>query len=249
MDPIRDLARARGLLVIEDAAHALPTRYKGQMIGTVGDFTAFSFYATKTLTTGEGGMVTTERDDFAARMKRMSLHGLSGDAWNRYSDKGQWYYEILDFGFKYNMTDLAAAIGIHQLRRAEVLHKRRRQIAEQYAEAFRDMEACWVPSEVEYGTHAWHLYILRLHLETLRSGRDEIIQALQQKGIGTSVHFIPLHLHPLYRERFGYRSGAFPVAERVFASAISLPIYPRMTDRDVATVVAAVQDTLRSHRR
>src|SRR5574337_1050519 len=155
MDPIIELARAHRLHVIEDAAHAFPTTYKGKTIGTIGDLTAFSFYATKPITTGEGGMVTTERDDYGARMKLMSLHGLRGDAWNRYSDKGHWYYEILDFGFKYNLTDFAAALGIQQLRRSDDFYKRRREIAGMYSEGVSDLETCVTPQEADYGTHAW----------------------------------------------------------------------------------------------
>ena len=249
MDPIMELARAHRLHVIEDAAHALPATYKGKMIGTVGDLTAFSFYATKPITTGEGGMITTERDEYAARMRRMSLHGLSGDAWNRHSDKGQWQYEILDFGFKYNLTDLAAALGIQQLKRSDDFYKRRREIAWMYGEGFSDLEACAIPREADYGTHAWHLYILELNLPALAKGRDEVIRSLGQKGIGTSVHFIPLHLHPVYQRSFGYRLGAYPIAERAFERAISLPIYPGMTDDNVGRVVEAVRDTLNAFRR
>jgi len=249
MDPIMDLAKARGLHVIEDAAHALPASYKGKVIGAIGDLTAFSFYATKPITTGEGGMVTTARDDYAARIKQMSLHGLSGDAWNRYSDKGHWYYEILDFGFKYNLTDLAAALGLQQLRRSDDLYKRRREIARMYSEGLSGLEGCTVPQEVDWGTHAWHLYILQLNLAALTGGRDGVIHSLSQDGIGTSVHFIPLHLHPAYRNRFGYCRGAFPVAEQIFERAISLPIYPGMTNADVGRVVESVRDTLCALRR
>lgn len=249
MDPIMELAREHQLHVIEDAAHALPATYKKKTIGAIGDLTAFSFYATKPITTGEGGMIVTTRDDHAARMKRMSLHGLSGDAWNRYSDKGHWYYEILDFGFKYNLTDLAAALGIQQLRRSDDFYKRRREIARMYNEGFSGLGTCVPPREAEYGTHAWHLYIVQLNLSALAGGRDEIIRSLGEKGIGTSVHFIPLHLHPIYQKSFGYCPGAFPNAERVFERAVSLPIYPAMTDADVGRVIAAVRDTLNAFRR
>ena len=249
MDPIMQLARERGLHVIEDAAHALPATYKGKMIGTVGDLTAFSFYATKPITTGEGGMITTERDEYAARMRRMSLHGLNGDSWIRYSDKGSWQYEILDFGFKYNLTDLAAALGIQQLKRSDDFYKRRREIAWMYSEGFSGLETVVVPHEADYGTHAWHLYILELNLPALAGGRDEVIASLREKGIGTSVHFIPLHLHPVYQKSCGYRQGAFPTAERIFERAISLPIYPGMTDDDVGRVVESVRNTLNALRR
>ena len=249
MDPIMELARRHGVHVIEDAAHALPAMYKGRTIGTIGDFTAFSFYATKTITTGEGGMVTTARGEDAERVRRMSLHGLSGDAWNRYSDKGKWYYEVVDFGFKYNMTDLAASIGIHQLQRSDAFYKRRREIARAYHRGLSDLEACIIPREADYGTHAWHLYILQLDLPALAGGRDAFIRSLRHGGIGTSVHFIPLHLHPAYQKAFQYRAGAFPAAEHVFDRAVSLPIYPNMTDTDVERVIDVVGDTVKALRR
>lgn len=249
MDPIMALAREHGIAVIEDAAHALPCRYKGISIGSVGDATAFSFYATKTLTTGEGGMITSPREDLVSRMRMMSLHGLSADAWQRYSEKGSWYYQAVEFGFKYNMTDIAAAIGIHQLRKIDLLHQRRREIASMYTEGLSDLDTCAVPREASYGTHAWHLYILELNRSALEGGRDEVIRALRENGVATSVHFIPLHLHPAYQVAYGYRRGACPVAEMVFQRVVSLPIYPRMSDEDVARVIEAVRDTLRRLRR
>lgn len=249
MDPILELGRRRGIHVIEDAAHALPTTYKDRLVGTLGDLTAFSFYATKTITTGEGGMVTTEREDYAARIKQMSLHGLSGNAWNRYTDKGRWYYEIEAFGFKYNLTDLAAALGLRQLGRIYEFQQRRQQIARMYTEAFAGMDACSTPGEVPYGTHAWHLYILRLNLQALTVGRNEVVEAVRQRGVATSVHFIPLHLHPVYRNAYGYKPGDFPIAEAAFAEAVSLPIYPGMAESDVEYVIEAVRETLRKVRR
>jgi dTDP-4-amino-4,6-dideoxygalactose transaminase len=249
MEPILELARARGLSVVEDAAHALPASYKGRSVGTIGDVTAFSFYATKTITTGEGGMVTTERDDYAARMKLMSLHGLSGDAWNRYSSRGHWYYDIAEFGFKYNLTDVAAALGLRQLDRMWAFHRRREQIARMYSDGFSGLDTCAVPRDAGFGTHAWHLYILELNLAALRVGRDEVLDRLRERGVGTSVHFIPLHLHPIYRRAYGYQPGQFPTAEAVFSRACSLPIYPGMTDGDVAHVVDAVRTTLTESRR
>jgi dTDP-4-amino-4,6-dideoxygalactose transaminase len=249
MEPILELARTRGLAVVEDAAHALPASYKGRPVGTIGDVTAFSFYATKTITTGEGGMVTTERDDYAARMKLMSLHGLSGDAWNRYSARGHWYYEVVDFGFKYNMTDMAAALGLRQLERMSVFQQRREQIAHRYNDSFGDLDTCWIPRDAGYGMHAWHLYVLELNLEALAVGRNDVIEELRQKGVSTSVHFIPLNLHPVYQRTYGYQPGQFPTAEAVFERACSLPIYPGMTDDDVDHVIDAVRTTLRESRR
>jgi dTDP-4-amino-4,6-dideoxygalactose transaminase len=249
MEPLLELARARGLAVVEDAAHAFPASYKGRPVGTIGDVTAFSFYATKTITTGEGGMVTTERDDYAARMKLMSLHGMSGDAWNRYSARGHWYYEVVDFGFKYNMTDLAAALGLRQLERMSAFQQRREQIARRYTDSFGDLDTCFVPRDAGYGMHAWHLYILEMNLEALTIGRNDVIERLRQKGVGTSVHFIPLNLHPVYQRTYGYQPGQFSTAEAVFERACSLPIYPGMTDDDVDHVIDAVRTTLRESRR
>jgi dTDP-4-amino-4,6-dideoxygalactose transaminase len=249
MEPILELARTRGLAVVEDAAHALPATYKERAVGTIADVTAFSFYATKTITTGEGGMVTTERDDYAARMKLMSLHGLSGDAWNRYSARGHWYYEVTDFGFKYNLTDIAAALGLAQLPRMAEFQQRRAAIARTYSDSFSDLDTCLAPRDAGLGLHAWHLYVLELRLEALAVGRDEIIERLRRKGVGTSVHFIPLHLHPAYQRAYGYKPGQFPNAEAVFGAACSLPIYPAMSDAEVGHVVEAVRSTLRESRR
>jgi perosamine synthetase len=249
MEPILELARARGLAVVEDAAHALPASYKGRSVGTIGDVTAFSFYATKTITTGEGGMVTTERDDYAARMKLMSLHGLSGDAWNRYSARGRWYYEVVEFGFKYNMTDLAAALGLRQLERVSAFQQRREQIARRYTDGLGELETCFVPRHAGYGMHAWHLYILEVNPAALSVGRNEVIERLREAGVGTSVHFIPLHLHPVYQRAYGYRPGQFPTAEAAFERACSLPIYPGMTDADVDHVIDAVRTILSGARR
>ena len=249
MEPILELARSRDLFVIEDAAHALPASYKNRPVGTIGDVTAFSFYATKTITTGEGGMVTTERDDLAARIKQMSLHGLSGDAWNRYSARGHWYYEVVEFGFKYNMTDVAAALGLRQLERMGAFHRRREQIARMYTDGFGDLDTCFVPRDAGFGTHAWHLYILELNLAALTGSRNDVLDRLRQRGVGTSVHFMPLHLHPVYQRTYGYQPGQFPTAEAAFGRACSLPIYPGMTDGDVAHVVDAVRTTLRESRR
>jgi dTDP-4-amino-4,6-dideoxygalactose transaminase len=240
MDPILQLAKRYGLYVIEDAAHSFPATYKGRTIGTVGDVTSFSFYATKTITTGEGGMITTDREDLAERIRQMSLHGLSKSAWNRYGSEGNWHYEVLEFGFKYNMTDIAAALGVCQLRRAEQFRARRSEIAATYSRAFSDLDGCTVPREGTDSRHAWHLYILLMDPRR-RGGRESVVSALGRRGIGTSVHFIPLHLHPAYQKTLGYSTGDFPNAEWLFERAVSLPIYPKMTDDDVAMVIDAVR--------
>jgi dTDP-4-amino-4,6-dideoxygalactose transaminase len=249
MDPILDIARRHGLKVIEDAAHSLPASYKGRMIGAIGDITCFSFYATKTLTTGEGGMITTENQEYAERMRGLSLHGISRDAWKRYTAEGTWRYDILEAGFKYNLTDLQAAIGLAQLARADVLRTRRAAIAERYSLELASLEAFIPPPEPNDESHAWHLYVLRLNPGNLRIGRDQVIEELKARGIGTSVHFIPLHLHSLYQKHFGYRTGQFPQAEQHFQQAISLPIYPGMTDEEIDRVTDALREISIIHKK
>src|SRR5579883_3118246 len=247
MDVILAIAKAHNIVVIEDAAHAFPAKYRGQMVGSIGDLTAFSFYATKTLATGEGGMLTTANQQYAERAAMMSLHGISRDAWKRYSAEGTWYYEVQQAGYKYNMTDLAASLGLHQLARREWLLARRRSIARRYTEAFSQLPQVETPPEFAHCEHAWHLYILRLHLERLDISRDAFIQGLTRANIGTSVHFIPLHLHPFYRDTYRLKADDFPVALRAYRRAISLPIYPGMTDEDVEDVIAAVEDIVEAH--
>ena len=249
MDRIIEIAKKFGSKVIEDAAHALPARYRGKMIGTIGDIGCFSFYATKTITTGEGGMVTTENDEYADRFRVMSLHGISRDAWKRYTNEGSWYYEIHFPGYKYNLSDIAAAIGIEQLKKCDRLWEARAQIAAAYQHAFADMPEITLPRRLPLHQHAWHLYPIQLDLQRLRIGRAEFIEISKQKKIGTSVHFIPLHLHPYYRDTFGYQRNDFPVASRVYEGSVSLPIYPRMTEHDVEAVISAVRDTIARSRR
>lgn len=247
MDAILAIARAHNVVVIEDAAHAFPARYQGKMVGSIGDLTAFSFYATKTLATGEGGMLTTANQQYADRAAMMSLHGISRDAWKRYSAEGSWYYEVQQAGYKYNMTDIAASLGLHQLARREWLLERRRSIARRYTEAFSQLPQVEAPPESAYCEHAWHLYILRLHLERLDISRDAFIQELTRANIGTSVHFIPLHLHPFYRDTYHLKANDFPVALHAYQRAISLPIYPGMTDEDVEDVIAALEYIVETH--
>jgi dTDP-4-amino-4,6-dideoxygalactose transaminase len=242
MDPILHLAERHGLTVIEDAAHAFPASYKGRMIGAVGHLTCFSFYATKTITTGEGGMITTANAELADRLRILALHGISRDAWNRYTAKGTWRYDILEVGYKYNLTDVQAALGMAQLAKAEELRVRRAAIAAQYTQALSSMDAFSPPPEPNDESHAWHLYVIRVNPAALTIGRDQVIDALKARGIGTSVHFIPLHLHTLYQKTLGYRDGQFPHAERHFESAISLPLFPSMTDEDVARVMDALKE-------
>ena len=260
MDEILRLAREYGIAVIEDAAHAFPALYRGRMVGTIGKVTCFSFYATKTITTGEGGMITTEENSLAERMRIMSLHGISKDAWKRYTAEGSWYYEVIAPGFKYNLTDIAAALGLAQLKKADFFRKERKKIAEEYDRAFADMDEIEPPggdrddffndpSERMRNLHSWHLYAIKLKLGRLAIDRDAFIQALKEKGIGTSVHFIPLHIHPYYRKTYGFKPDDFPVAYDVYKRIVSLPIYPGMRDGDVSRVIDAVRDVIGKNRK
>lgn len=249
MDSILKLAGKYGLKVIEDAAHALPAKYKGKMVGTIGDITAFSFYATKNITTGEGGMITTYNEEYAGRMKMMSLHGISKDAWKRYTSEGSWYYEILYPGYKYNLTDIASAIGIHQLRKCNSFYERRRDIAGMYTEAFGELDGIQPPFVEQENQHAWHLYIIQLNFEKLNVDRAQFIEEMRARNIGTSVHFIPLHMHPYYRETYGYSPDDFPNASYVYQRIVSLPIYSKMTDEDVNDVIDAVKDIVKKFRK
>ncbi len=249
MDQIVAIAQRHGLRVIEDAAHALPASHQGRKVGVIGDITCFSFYATKTITTGEGGMATTDNPEWAKRMRMMSLHGISHDAWNRYTKEGSWYYEVIYPGFKYNLTDLAAALGIEQLKKCDEFYEARRQIARHYDEAFAGVSGIQIPPPAANAQHAWHLYIIQLELERLKIGRPAFIEALSRHNVGSSVHFIPLHLHPFYRDAFGYRPNDFPNANLVFERIISLPIYPSMTEAHVDDVITAVLQIANDNRR
>jgi perosamine synthetase len=240
MEPILEIARRYKLYVIEDAAHALPAKYHGQTVGTIGDITCFSFYATKTITTGEGGMATTQNSEWANRMRMMSLHGISHDAWKRYAKEGSWYYEVLCPGFKYNLTDIGAAIGIEQLKKCDGFRAARNGIAAIYNDAFSDLPEIQTPFCEPDHQHAWHLYVIQLQQKGLKINRDQFIEALKSQGIGTSVHFIPLHLHPYYRNTFGYVPGDFPKATDAYQRIVSLPIYPKMREDDVEYVIDAV---------
>jgi dTDP-4-amino-4,6-dideoxygalactose transaminase len=218
-------------------------------IGTLGDATCFSFYATKNLTTGEGGMVTCADDDLAARIRRLSLHGLSRDAWKRYTAAGSWYYEVIEQGYKYNLTDIAAALGLSQLTKVEAMWRRRAEIAARYNAAFADVPELLIPGVKPGIRHAWHLYILRLQLESLAVNRNEFFEEMRRHGVSCSVHFIPLHLMPHYHQAYGHRRGDFPEAERQFERAISLPLYPALTDTEVERVIATVRQVIAAHRR
>ena len=248
LDALWALARQHGLAVIEDAAHSLPAAYRGRPIGSGANPVAFSFYATKNLTTGEGGMLTGSAE-FLERARVLSLHGMDRDGWKRYAKGGNWFYEIVAPGFKYNMTDIQAAMGLAQLRRLDAMQRRRREVVSLYHDALRDEEAVELPVERGHVEHAWHLYVVRLRLDRLRIDRDQVIRELTARNIGTSVHFIPVHLHPWYRERYGFVPGQFPVAYASYLRTISLPLHPGLTDEDAGDVTDAVLDVVERFRR
>ncbi|MCB0163484.1 MAG: DegT/DnrJ/EryC1/StrS family aminotransferase [Anaerolineae bacterium] len=256
LNAIYDIAARYNLAVIEDAAHALPAKYQDCFIGQdlntdtssikhqVLRFTCFSFYATKTITTGEGGMICTDNELLAERCRMMSLHGISKDAWKRYTAEGSWYYEIVAPGYKYNMTDISAAMGLAQLRKIDQMWLRRQEIAAQYNQTFCNLPGLQIPADRNDCQHAWHLYILRLNLDKLNISRSQFIEALKVRNIGTSVHFIPLHLHPYYRNTYAYNPLDFPVAYKEFQRVVSLPIYSKMSDKDVNDVISSVQEVV-----
>ena len=249
MDALLGLASDYDLLIVEDAAHSLPATYQGKMVGTIGDLTAFSFYATKTLTTGEGGMITSENAEWADRLRTLRLHGISKDAWKRYAETGSWYYEVSEPGFKYNLTDPQAALGLSQLKKLDAANERRAALAHLYTEAFSGSDLVQPPTILEDRTTSWHLYVLRLNLEKLTIDRARFIDELDLRGIGTSVHFIPLHRHPFYAKSLQYVPGDFPVAEREYQRIISLPIYPALSSGDAERVADTVLTVARAFRR
>ncbi len=248
LDYIYDIAKKYNLFVIEDAAHAISAKYKDRYIGSSNNPVCFSFYATKNLTTAEGGMLTGD-PEFIEKARIISLHGMSKDAWKRYSKEGSWYYEVISPGFKYNMTDIQASIGLWQLKKLERFQKRRKEIVRMYNDAFSKEEALEIPVERPYVEHAWHLYVLRLNLQVLKIDRNQFIEELRKRNIGTSVHFIPIHLHTYYRNKYGYKPEDFPIAYANYQRIISLPLYPRMTDQDVYDVIEAVLDVVRIYKR
>jgi dTDP-4-amino-4,6-dideoxygalactose transaminase len=242
------LAREHDISLIEDAAHAAGSEYRGARIGTHGRAVAFSFYATKNLTTGEGGMITTNDDELAARMRLLSLHGMTRDAWNRYSQTGSWYYEVAEAGYKNNMTDIQASLGIHQLRRLDGFCADRRRMAAEYDEAFSAFPEIVTPSRLPNRNHVYHLYPIQLVAGRLSINRDQFIGQLQERRIGTSVHFIPLHRHPIFQRLRGCRPEQYPVSESLYQGMLSLPLYPKMSSADVADVIDAVTDVIENNR-
>ena len=244
MDRIMGIAKNHNLLVIEDAAHAIEAQYQGKKIGTIGDMAVFSFYVTKNLVTGEGGMVTTDNDEYAEKIQTYGLHGMSKGAWRRYSDEGFKHYQIIFPGFKYNMMDLQAALGIHQLKRLEAGLARREELWKRYDEAFKDLPVV-TPAPPEKNTrHARHLYTILVKLEDVKADRDTIQQALHEENIGTGIHYISLHLHEYYRERYGFKPDDFAKALYVSERTISLPLSTKLTDDDVQDVIDAVRKVM-----
>jgi perosamine synthetase len=275
---VRALAHRYHLKIVEDAAHCCPAFYRddgttgsevgGQRtevsgqpsavsrpsgpwltVGTGADISCYSFYANKTITTGEGGMACTENDDYADRMRIMSLHGISRDAWKRYTAEGSWYYEIIAPGYKYNLTDIAAAIGIHQLRKADRFHQRRTELAVLYQELLEEVAEIILPQVQPDRVHSWHLFAIRLKLDCLTLDRAQFITELQQRGIGTSVHWLPLHMHPYYCETYGYKPEDLPTAAALYPEIVTLPIYPDMTGNEVNYVCRTIKDIVAANRK
>ncbi len=247
---VQALANMYNLKIIEDAAHCCPAYYREdensvwKSVGTGADVSCFSFYANKNITTGEGGMACTNIKAYAERMRIMSLHGISRDAWKRYTAEGSWYYEIIAPGYKYNLTDIAAAIGLQQLRRANVLHERRAQWAQLYSELLADLEELILPATMPNRVHSWHLYAIRLRLEMLQLERSELINEMKRAGVATSVHWMPLHMHPYYRETLGCSPAHYPRATSIYPGVLSLPLYPEMTLEDVEYVCETLKNSI-----
>jgi perosamine synthetase len=233
-------------VVIEDACHALGASYKGKTVGCISDMTVFSFHPVKHITTGEGGMVATDNEEMAAKLRLLHSHGIKGDARERQA-KGDWYYEMVDLGYNYRLTDIACALGLSQLRRLDKNLSRRHEIARRYSSAFADLESIILPVERDYVSSAWHLFPIRLDLKRLEKGRAAIFSALRAENIGVNVHYIPVHTHPYYRKRFGYKGGEYPHAEEAYDSLISLPMFHGMTDEDVEDVIKAVTKVVENY--
>ena len=272
---VQALAGRYDLKIVEDAAHCCPAYYREespeqapqesngdgsaalncappdddwQTVGTGADISCYSFYANKTITTGEGGMACTGNEEYADRMRIMSLHGISRDAWKRFTAEGSWYYEIIAPGFKYNLTDIASSLGIHQLRKAELFHRRRTELVSQYRELLHDVEEIILPHVRPNRIHSWHLHVIRLKLDRLKIDRAQFITEMQQRGIGTSVHWMPLHMHPYYRETYGYAPQDFPTASSLYPEIISLPLYPDMTEEGVGYICDSIKSIVSRNR-
>jgi len=250
MDRIHEIADTHDLRVIEDAAHAVGTEYRGRRIGALSDLSVFSFHPIKNITTGEGGMVTTDNEELAETVRILKFHGITKDAWKRYDATGTPHYDVLMPGFKYNLMDIQAALGIHQLKRVGDFNQRRKQMADRYNQAFSELEEIELPREVSYPhRHAWHLYVIMVQPERLTIDRDGFMKALKGENIGTGIHFTAVHLHRYYQDHFPYRRGDLPHAESVSDRILSLPLFPAMTDKDQEDVIRAVTEVCRRYRR
>lgn len=249
LDEIQQIAKAHNLKVLEDAAHSLPATYKGKKIGTISDVTCFSFYATKTLSTGEGGMICTNNMEIAERCAIMRLHGINRDAWKRYSESGSWYYEVVAPGYKYNFTDLQASLGLPQLKKVDMMWESRKSIASKYMEAFKDLDLITLPTIKSDRESSWHLFPVRINLEMVTKNRAQIIEELKTNNVGVGVHFMPVHQHLYYSETFNLDDKNFPVASASFPRLMSLPIYPGMNENSVEKVITTVTEVLNRFRR
>jgi dTDP-4-amino-4,6-dideoxygalactose transaminase len=248
-ESIIQIANRHNLCIIDDTAHAVSAEYKGAKVGAIADMSSFSFYATKNLTTAEGGMVTTDNDDFADKIRLIRYHARDKDAWARQQSKNRWYYDVVAQGYKYNMTDIQAVLGLCQLAKIEEQYKRRRKVVDKYNEAFKEMPEIVIPRDIEDGKHAWHLYIIQLNTERLNITRDEFIAAMLEENVECGVHYIPLHFHTFYQQKYGYERGDFPNAEMAYERVVTLPLHPNLTEDDVHYVIEVVKKSLLGGRR
>ncbi|MBN2042101.1 MAG: DegT/DnrJ/EryC1/StrS family aminotransferase [Spirochaetes bacterium] len=246
MDEIMGIANKYNLAVIEDAAHALPSKYKNKLIGSIGDITCFSFYATKTLATGEGGMICTSNSDWAEKMRILRLHGISKDAWKRYSEEGSWKYDVIYTGYKYNPMDICSSIGLEQLKKIDVMNDQRKKIAQKYNDSFQNEEGLILYKIKTDRESSWHLFPLKLNIEILKITRDEFIEEMGKRGIFTSVHFIPLYKFNYYKS-LGYNESYYPESEWIFDRTVSLPIYPGLSDDEIKYIIENVLDIIKSN--
>ncbi|MFQ6041673.1 MAG: DegT/DnrJ/EryC1/StrS family aminotransferase [Candidatus Poribacteria bacterium] len=243
-ESIIQIANRHNLCTIDDAAHAVSAEYKGVKVGAIADMSSFSFYATKNLTTAEGGMITTDNDDFADKIRLIRYHARDKDAWARQQSRNRWYYDVTAQGYKYNMSDIQAAIGLCQLAKIEKQYERRRILVDEYNEAFKGMPEIVIPKDIVDGKHAWHLYIIQLNIERLSITRDEFINAMFEEKVECGVHYIPLHFHKFYQQKYGYKKGDFPNAERVYERVVTLPLHPNLTEDDADYVIEAVKKVI-----
>jgi len=241
MDEINKIAKKHNIRVIEDAAHAIGSEYKNKKIGNIGDVTCFSFYVIKNITTAEGGMATTNDSLIADKIRKRAYFGVDKDAFDRYKDKGSWYYEVVSQGYKYNMDSLQGALGVEQLKKLDKFNEKRKQLAEHYIMKFKELDYIKTQEVRPYIKHSWHLFPILIDFNRLNINRNKFIEALKAEKIGTSVHFIPLHLHPFYQKKYGYKEGDFPVAEKIYNNLITIPLFPKMGTEDVNNVVDAIE--------